>query len=85
MVDEIIIPNVGANIDEGEIAEWLVAEGDVVVAFDILFVYETTKAAIEVESERDGVILKIIHHNGVHKPLTVVGYIGDPGDQAPQG
>ncbi len=83
MINEIIIPNIGANVEEGTILEWYVEEDDMVYLGDALFCYETTKGSFDIESEREGVILKILHQEGVYKPLTVVGYIGDEDDELP--
>ena len=80
MVSEIIIPNFGANVEEGEILEWFVNEGDMVNLGDPLFSCETTKGVFDVEAEQDGILLKIIYQDGFHENLTVVGYIGDDGD-----
>ena len=83
MVSEIIIPNFGANIENGEIIEWYVNEGDTVYLGDPLFVFETTKGTFDVEAEQDGMLLKVLYSDGFHKNLTVVGYIGDEGDDIP--
>jgi pyruvate/2-oxoglutarate dehydrogenase complex dihydrolipoamide acyltransferase (E2) component len=83
MISEIIIPNMGANIEEGTIIEWYVEEDDMVYLGDALFCYETTKGTFDIEAEQDGIILKILHPDGVHKPLSVVGYIGEEGDEMP--
>jgi pyruvate/2-oxoglutarate dehydrogenase complex dihydrolipoamide acyltransferase (E2) component len=85
MVSEVIIPNLGANIENGEIVEWHAKEGDMVYLGDPLFVLETTKGTFDIEAEQDGILLKILSPNGVHKPLTIVGYIGDEGDEISEG
>ncbi len=83
MVSEVIIPNVEANIEDGEILEWYVNEGEMVYLGDPLFCFETTKGTFDVEAEQDGMLLKIIFPDGFHKNLTVVGYIGDEGAEIP--
>jgi pyruvate dehydrogenase E2 component (dihydrolipoamide acetyltransferase) len=83
MITEIIIPNMGANIEEGEIIEWYVKEGNMVDLGDPIFCLETTKGTFDIEAEQDGMLLKILYPDGFHRSLTVVGYIGDEGDEVP--
>lgn len=83
MLSEIIIPNMGANIEDGKIVEWYVKEGEPVTLGTPLFTLETTKGTFDIEAETDGIVLKILHSDGQYPSLTVVGYIGDAGDALP--
>jgi len=56
MTDWIIIPRLNANEDEVLLAEILVSEGQKVSRGDVLFVVETSKAAVPVESDVDGYV-----------------------------
>ena len=77
MVREIIIPHLGANIDDGRLSQWYKKEGDAVAERELLCIYETDKAAFEIEAESSGYLLKILHADEVVPALTVIGYLGE--------
>jgi pyruvate dehydrogenase E2 component (dihydrolipoamide acetyltransferase) len=60
MIDQIVMPSMGATGEDVVIAEWLVNEGDFVKEGQQIFVAETDKATTEVESFRAGYIRKIL-------------------------
>jgi pyruvate/2-oxoglutarate dehydrogenase complex dihydrolipoamide acyltransferase (E2) component len=72
---EIIIPQIGANIDEAKILRWMKAVGERVDDLEPLVEVETSKAVFEVESECSGTLVEIVHQSGTHAVQTVVGYI----------
>ncbi len=72
---EIIIPQMGANIDEAKILSWTKAVGDPVEDLEPLLEIETTKAVFEVEAECSGTLVEIVHETGTHPVGTVVGYV----------
>ena len=53
---EFLMPSLGADMETGEVVEWLVKSGDRVKSGDVVAVIETHKGAIEVEIFLDGVI-----------------------------
>ncbi len=56
---EIKLPAMSPTMEEGTIAKWLVAEGQVVKAGDVLAEIETDKATMELEADEGGTVLKI--------------------------
>ena len=50
MIDQIVMPSMGATGEDVVIAEWLVKEGDFVKEGQQIFVAETDKATTEVEA-----------------------------------
>nr|WP_204983702.1 dihydrolipoamide acetyltransferase [Streptococcus equinus] len=81
MANEIIMPKLGVDMQEGEILEWKFSEGDVVKEGDILLEIMSDKTNMEIEAENSGVLLKIVHPAGDVVPVTeVIGYIGAAGE-----
>nr|WP_205401466.1 dihydrolipoamide acetyltransferase [Streptococcus lutetiensis] len=81
MANEIIMPKLGVDMQEGEILEWKFSEGDVVNEGDILLEIMSDKTNMEIEAENSGVLLKIVHPAGDVVPVTeVIGYIGAAGE-----
>ena len=84
MAQTVIFPKLGQTMEEGAIVKWVKQEGDAIAKGDILFEIETDKANLEVESFFEGTLIKIIVREGVTVPVnTVVGYIGEKGEKAP--
>ena len=54
MIVEIKVPSVGESVAEAILAEWFKKDGDIVKKGEALFVIETDKVTLEVESEADG-------------------------------
>ncbi len=85
MVEKIIMPKTGMAMEEGTILEWLVKEGDTVSIGDPVAEIETDKATMELESDYNGQILKIMHPEGTVVPvIEVIAYIGQPGEAIPE-
>jgi pyruvate dehydrogenase E2 component (dihydrolipoamide acetyltransferase) len=81
---EIIMPKLGLSMETGTIGKWLKKEGDRVEAGEILLEVESDKATIEVEAFHSGTLLKILKHGGTEvRVTTVIGYIGEPGEEVP--
>ena len=75
MATEILIPKIGFAMNEGQIAEWLVGDGQAVSAGQPLFVLEAEKSANEVEAPASGT-LKILKPAGeTYEVGTVIGMI----------
>ncbi len=64
MPTEILMPALSPTMTEGNLAKWLVAEGDVIESGDVIAEIETDKATMEVEAVDDGVIGKILVAEG---------------------
>lgn len=81
MAAPVIMPRQGNSVESCIITKWNVKPGDQVKAGDILFSYETDKAAFEEESKLDGQVLAIFFEEGDDVPcLTNVCAIGAPGE-----
>ncbi len=81
---EILMPSIGASMSEGSIARWAKQEGDAVKKGEILLDIETDKALVEVESQHDGVLGKILVADGSHgvKVGTVIALLAVNGEVA---
>lgn len=85
MAEKIIMPKTGMAMEEGVIIEWLVKEGDVVAQGDIVAEIETDKSSMELESDYDGTILKILYPEGTTVPVVkTIAWIGTPGEELPE-
>lgn len=60
MAHVMVMPRSGQTMEEGSIVEWLKNEGDPVTQGEPLVVIMTDKANIEVESDYNGVLRKIL-------------------------
>jgi len=75
----------GADMTEGTIAKWLVAEGEKVGRGDKLAEIETDKTVVEMEAYSEGLLRKIIVAEGSLVQVgTVIAYIGDVDDEVPE-
>jgi len=70
------MPSLGADMEAGKLAEWLVKPGDAVKRGDIVAVVETQKGAIEIEIFEEGTVRELKAEVGqelpVGAPLAVV-------------
>jgi pyruvate/2-oxoglutarate dehydrogenase complex dihydrolipoamide acyltransferase (E2) component len=75
MATEIILPQLGFAMTEGDLAEWLAADGQSVSEGQKLFLLEAEKSANEVEAPATGT-LRILKPAGETYPVgTVLGII----------
>ncbi len=83
---ELKMPALSPTMEEGTIAKWLVKEGDVVAAGDLLAEIETDKATMEFEAVDEGRITKILVPSGEEgiKVGTVIALIEGDEDEAPR-
>ena len=63
MPEEISMPKLSDTMEEGTLIKWYKAEGDYVQQGETLFEVETDKAVLEVESQFEGTLLKIVSLN----------------------
>jgi pyruvate dehydrogenase E2 component (dihydrolipoamide acetyltransferase) len=79
------MPKFGQMTEESTIVEWLKKEGEKVSKGETLFSVETDKSVMEVESFKDGTLLKIVMDVGATVPVqSVVGYLGETGEAIPE-
>ncbi|MBK8882055.1 MAG: 2-oxo acid dehydrogenase subunit E2 [Bacteroidales bacterium] len=83
MATAVIMPKQGQSVETCIITKWFKAKGDSVSAGDILFSYETDKAAFDLESSEDGILLEIFYPEGSEVPvLSNVAVIGKSGEES---
>ena len=82
MAFEVKMPQLGLTMEEGTVTKWVKQEGDTVKAGEVILEITTDKLTSEVESEHDGVLLKIVAQEGEDVPVKgILAYIGEAGEQ----
>jgi pyruvate/2-oxoglutarate dehydrogenase complex dihydrolipoamide acyltransferase (E2) component len=83
MAYEFKLPDLGEGLMEGEIARWLVAEGDEIAEDQPLVEIATDKTTVEIPSPAAGKVVQILVGEGEVVPVgTLLVVIG--GDEAPR-
>jgi pyruvate dehydrogenase E2 component (dihydrolipoamide acetyltransferase) len=86
MAYEFKLPDLGEGLTEGEIARWLVSEGQDVAEDDPLVEIQTDKATVEIPSPAAGTVTSILVEEGnvvrVGTVLIVIG--GEPDGERPK-
>ena len=78
MAYEFKLPDLGEGLTEGEIARWLVTEGQEVAEDDPLVEIQTDKTTVEIPSPAAGVVSRILAAEGDVVPVgKVIVVIGD--------
>ena len=81
MAQVILMPKAGISVESCIMGAWRVNPGSSINIGDILFDYETDKAAFECESTAEGTLLDVFFEPGDEVPcLTAVCAIGQPGE-----
>ncbi len=84
MATPVTMPVLGLTMEEGTVAEWLKAEGDVVAKDEPLLTVEMDKGTVEVPSPAAGILRRIVVQPGTTVPIkTVIAEIGDSSEAAP--
>jgi pyruvate dehydrogenase E2 component (dihydrolipoamide acetyltransferase) len=82
MAIPVIMPKQGQSVETCIITGWLKKKGDVVHTGDILFSYETDKAAFDFESAAEGILLDVFFEEGAEVPVLVnVAVLGSAGEE----
>src|SRR5947208_12292435 len=80
MAYEFKLPDLGEGLTEGEIARWLVAEGDEIAEDAPLVEIQTDKTTVEIPSPAAGRVARILVAEGDVVPVgTVLVVIGEDG------
>src|SRR5207247_6587539 len=80
MAYEFKLPDVGEGLTEGEVARWLVAEGQEIAEDDPLVEIQTDKTTVEIPSPAGGTVARILVQEGDVVPVgTVLVVIGGDG------
>src|SRR5512134_2004108 len=78
MAYEFKLPDLGEGLTEGEIARWLVQEGQEIAEDDPLVEVQTDKTTVEIPSPAAGLVASILVEEGKVVPVgTVLVVIGD--------
>src|SRR6476659_6689274 len=86
MATEVKLPQLGQGMGSGTIVRWLKSEGESVKKREPLYELDTDKVTQEVESDLDGVLLKIVVPEGeveVGSTIAVIEAADGAGAQAP--
>lgn len=82
---EIFMPKAGMDMKEGRLIRWLKEVGDPVEKDEPIMEIETDKITMEAEAPGAGILLAKITAEDTWVPvLSVVGYIGEPGEKVPE-
>jgi pyruvate dehydrogenase E2 component (dihydrolipoamide acetyltransferase) len=85
MISEVVMPQMGADMQEGTILRWLKREGDAVRRGEIIAEIETDKANVEIEAYESGVLRRILLPEGTTVPVgQVIAVIAAPEDDISQ-
>lgn len=81
MAETVQMIALSPTMEKGVIQKWLVMEGDTISSGDIICEVETDKTAMEYEAVNEGLLLKILVHEGqeasVGTPIAIVGEAGE--------
>lgn len=81
MASEVVMPKLGAQMEEGTIVSWLVGIGEEVEEGDPLVEIQTDKITMEVEAEETGILLKTLYDADATVPVqSVIAFIGEEGE-----
>ena len=81
MATAVIMPKQGQSVETCIITKWFKNKGENISTGDILFSYETDKAAFDLESPVDGILLDRFFEEGDEVPVLVnVAVIGKNGE-----
>ena len=84
MAYEFKLPDLGEGLTEGEVARWLVAEGQEIAEDDLLVEIQTDKATVEIPSPYAGTVLSIRVAEGEVAPVgAVLVVIGERSEAVP--
>src|SRR5439155_24739469 len=80
MAYEFKLPDLGEGLTEGEVARWLVSEGQEVAEDEPLVEIQTDKTTVEIPSPAAGVVSRILVEEGKVVPVgTILVVIGGDG------
>lgn len=86
MAIEVIMPKLGATMEEGVIDSWLVKIGEFVEEGDPIAEIQTDKIVLEVEAELSGYLLQTLYNVGdTVKVHEIIAYMGEEGESLPEG
>jgi pyruvate/2-oxoglutarate dehydrogenase complex dihydrolipoamide acyltransferase (E2) component len=75
MAFDILLPKIGFSMNEGTLAEWLVADGAHVTEGEPLYALESDKSTQEVESPATGTLKIVAAVGEIYEVGTLLGTI----------
>lgn len=76
MATEVLLPKIGFSMNEGELVEWLVADGGQAIEGQPLYSLESEKSTQEVDSPATGTLTIIAPVGEIYEVGTVLATIG---------
>nr|WP_164156302.1 pyruvate dehydrogenase complex E1 component subunit beta [Sandarakinorhabdus rubra] len=86
MMPQILLPAMSPTMEEGTLAKWLVAVGDVVKPGDVIAEIETDKATMELEADDGGTVTALLvaaGAEGVKVGTPIIAIAGEDEAEAP--
>ena len=84
MATEVVMPQMGYDMQEGTVVRWLKKEGEEVRRGEPIAEIETDKAVVEMEAYASGLLRRIVAKEGQTVPVgQVIGYIGAADEALP--
>ena len=81
MALQIVMPKQGNSVESCIIVEWKKKEGETIAEGEVICEAETDKSTIEVESNAQGTILKLLYNEGDDVPVMLpIAIVGQPGE-----
>jgi pyruvate dehydrogenase E2 component (dihydrolipoyllysine-residue acetyltransferase) len=78
MTHDVVMPQLGMTMTEGSVAQWLKAVGDPIAKGEPLFVVQTDKIDMDVESMQKGFVIELLLKEQITVPVgTVIARIAD--------
>lgn len=78
-IHALTMPKIGLTMEEGTVAAWHIAEGQVVATGQHVADIEIEKSTNELESPVSGVLRRHVAHEGTVAPVgALIGVIADP-------
>ena len=85
MISEVVMPQMGSDMEEGTVIRWVKQEGDAVERGEIIAEIETDKANVEIEAFDSGVFRKILANEGDTVAVgVIIAVIASPDDDVSQ-
>lgn len=75
MVTQVLFPKIGFSMEEGTLAEWMVADGAAVEEGQALYALESDKSTQEVEAPASGTLKIIAKPGELYKVGDLLGEI----------
>ncbi|WP_336064845.1 biotin/lipoyl-containing protein, partial [Nitratireductor rhodophyticola] len=81
---KVTMPALSPTMEEGNLAKWMVKEGDSVAPGDVIAEIETDKATMEVEAVDEGTVAKIVVPEGTEgvKVNALIAILAEEGEDA---